>query len=109
MNDVGTARSDSKINYTLEDIPPELAKQVLEFQDACNLSGVVHAFFDIMTKLWTYAHEHGKGTSWVNQHPLVFLTVDKLVQLSRYHVQDKGSNGIKIYDLIADAAKLKGK
>jgi hypothetical protein len=62
----------------------ELAQQSLDIQDACNLSGVVHAFSRGMDVLWVEAREgEGKGTDWVNQHPIVTLFLDKLASLNR--------------------------
>jgi len=34
-------------------------KRVLDVQDACNLSGVVHSFADIIEKVWEEARQHG--------------------------------------------------
>jgi hypothetical protein len=62
----------------------ELAKQALAIQDASNLSGVVHAFSRCMDVLWAEARTgEGKGTDWVNTHPIVTLFVDKLASLNR--------------------------
>jgi hypothetical protein len=99
--------SGKKITYTEEDVPQDLAETVMTYQDACNLIGVVHAFDRVMTALWAHAHKHGKGTDWVNNHPLVFLTVEKLMQLCRYSQNDY-RGGIQIYDFVSQIAK-KGK
>ena len=56
----------------------EWAKAALQVQDACNLSGVVHSLAQLVTNL----HSQGHGTTWVNQHPLVQLFVDKLGHLA---------------------------
>jgi hypothetical protein len=61
-----------------------IAQQALDVQDACNLSGVVHAFSRAMTELWDEAHRTGQGTEWVNTHPIVTLFIDKLASLNRY-------------------------
>lgn len=61
----------------------ELAQQSLDVQDACNLSGVVHAFSRAMTLLWKEADTRGEGTEWINQHPIVTLFIDKLASLNR--------------------------
>jgi hypothetical protein len=37
---------------------------------ACNLSGVVHSFSGVLTRIWDEAREQGEGTNWVNQHPI---------------------------------------
>ena len=59
----------------------EAAKQALAVQDACNLSGVVHALDKIVTLLWEEANRTGGGTEWVNRHPITVLFVDKLADL----------------------------
>jgi len=97
--------ADAEITYTLDDVPQELAETVITYQDACNLSGVVYAFSKILHELWDYAHKHGKGTDWMNSHPLVLLTIDKLTQLSRYELNNKGQNGFNIYDFVKKAAE----
>jgi hypothetical protein len=62
----------------------ETAQQALDVQDACNLSGVVHAFSRAMSVLWEEAHRTGQGTDWVNKHPIVTLFIDKLASLNHY-------------------------
>lgn len=61
----------------------------LEVQDACNLSGVLQSFRGIvMDVLWPAAREQGKGTDWVNQHPICVLFIDKLSALARSQFDD---------------------
>jgi len=60
----------------------DVARMALECQNACNLSGVVHTFSELMSDLWSEAHATGKGTDWVNRHPVVTLMLDKLTQLN---------------------------
>lgn len=60
----------------------ELAQQSLDIQDACNLSGVVHALSRGMEVLWAEAHRIEQGTEWVNKHPIVTLFLDKLASLN---------------------------
>ena len=66
----------------------ELANDALQIQDACNLSGVVHAFHRAISDVWENARAQGKGTDWVNRHPIVRAYVSKLVMLSRYEIGD---------------------
>lgn len=62
----------------------QAAQQALDVQDACNLSGVALSFSDILSNvIWPEAHRIGKGTDWVNQHPIVTLFLDKLNSLNR--------------------------
>ena len=62
-----------------------LAEKALQVQDACNLSGVIHTWSDVMTALWKIAHEQGQGgTQWVNTHPIAFLFAYKAMALAGY-------------------------
>ena len=55
----------------------------IEVQSACNLSGCVHTFSrEIMPAVWAESNRLGKGTDWVNKHPIVRLFVDKLTHLA---------------------------
>lgn len=65
----------------------QICKQALEIQNACNLSGVVHAFSRAMTALWEVARSEGdpvigRGTEWVNTHPAAVLFADKIRSLT---------------------------
>lgn len=61
----------------------EAAERAIQVQDACNLSGVLRTFDTIvMDVLWPEARRIGAGTDWVNQHPVVYLFLDKLMSLN---------------------------
>lgn len=68
----------TKIEYTEDDIPPKLAQQALDVQSASNLGGVVHSMSRAVAEL----QKNGKGTEWVNQHPVVHLFAVQLVWLN---------------------------
>ena len=51
--------------------------------DACNSSGVIHALDRWVSEVWEEARELGKGTEYVNSHPIVICVLDKLAQLAR--------------------------
>lgn len=57
-------------------------QDALAVQSACNLSGVVHDFSSIMTRLWEEAREKGKGTDWVNHHPICILFAEQVMFLA---------------------------
>lgn len=59
------------------------ARDAIQVQDACNLSGVVHAWDRAMGALWEVAHRDGKGTDWVNRHPICKLFAFKAALLAR--------------------------
>jgi hypothetical protein len=61
---------------------PDDYKDAIAVQDACNLSGVAHNLSRIMTRLWDEARATGKGTDWVNKHPIVVLYAAKLYDLA---------------------------
>lgn len=71
------------MKYTMK----QAARLALDVQDACNLSGVVKTFATVLDTLWTDAHERGKGTDWVNTHPVTVLFVNKLESLT--HSDDR--------------------
>jgi hypothetical protein len=61
----------------------QAAKTAIECQDACNLSGVLASFKEIVHEvIWPEARRVGKGTEWVNQHPIVTLFLSKLCSLN---------------------------
>src|SRR6266478_9233652 len=63
---------------------PEAAQTALDCQDACNLSGVLASFKEIVHEvLWPEARRLGHGTRWVNEHPICTLFLDKLASLNR--------------------------
>jgi hypothetical protein len=59
----------------------EHAREAIEVQDACNLTGVVHAFSRAMTAL--REANPTQGTEFFNTHPIVTLFVSKLGSLNR--------------------------
>ena len=65
-------------------IMQQAAQTALDVQDACNLSGVLASFKEIVHEvLWPEARRLGKGTDWVNQQPIVTLLPSKLGSLNR--------------------------
>lgn len=57
----------------------DLAKQAIEVQDACNLSGVVHAFSRAVTAMRV---ELNMDTPTCNGHAVTILFLDKLNSLA---------------------------
>jgi hypothetical protein len=64
-------------------------------QDACNLSGLVHSLHEVIDRIWEEARAQGKGTEFVNNHPIVRLYVEQMQHLCRtpYH---------EAYNVVAD-------
>ncbi|MDI6773441.1 MAG: hypothetical protein QME77_12790 [bacterium] len=49
---------------------------------ACNLGGLARSFgAEIIPALQEEAHRLGRGTDWVNHHPIVVLWVEKMAEL----------------------------
>lgn len=63
-------------------LTPKDYKDAIQVQDACNLSGVVHTFSRIVTKIWEEANMNQKSTDWVNHHPIAILYADKIAHLA---------------------------
>lgn len=61
---------------------PKHYKEALQIQDACNLSGVIHAYSRMMTKIWEEANMYKRSTEYVNTHPIAILFADKIAHLS---------------------------
>jgi hypothetical protein len=66
----------------------QLAQEALDVQDASNLSGVVQTFVKALEDLWQHAQAEGRGTDWVNQHPITKAYVSKLTSLSGWRTGD---------------------
>jgi len=57
-------------------------EDALMVQSACNLSGVVHSFSEILSRLVKEAHEQGSGSDWINTHPLCVLFAEQIKHLA---------------------------
>jgi hypothetical protein len=63
----------------------EAAQTALDVQDACNLSGVLASFHEIVSNvIWPEARRLGQGTDFVNRHPICTLFLVKLTDLNGY-------------------------
>jgi hypothetical protein len=60
----------------------EMYKDALDSQDACNLSGLVKTLAGHMEEIWIEARAAGKGTGYVNTHPVVRLFLEQMVHLN---------------------------
>jgi len=68
----------------------DLAREALQVQDACNLSGVVHGFSRAVTELREILRATGGdlSTDAVNQHPVCKLWASKIHDLARMGLSD---------------------
>lgn len=62
----------------------EAAQSALDVQDACNLSGVVFTFAQVMQTLCDVDAKYHMSTSWKNTHPIVTLFLEQLANLNGY-------------------------
>jgi hypothetical protein len=64
------------------------AQTAIDCQDACNLSGVLASFKEIVHEvIWPEARKLGKGTEYVNRHPIVTLFIYKLACLNSAYME----------------------
>ncbi|SRR6266404_406025 len=59
------------------------AQTALDVHDGINLSGILHSLNEILASvIWPESRRLGKGTAYVNSHPIVTLFLHKLVSLN---------------------------
>lgn len=81
----------------------QLAKDAIDVQDACNLSGVVHSFSQVVTDLRTILTNEGKfSTDRLNTHPVVILYSNKIASLCG---SESGLEFSRAYDWAKDIAR----
>jgi len=83
-------------------IPKETYKQVWFAMDACNSSGVIHSLDKWVDAIWLEARELGKGTAYVNSHPILVIVADKLLQLASIGKSELGEK-IKENEILGQA------
>ena len=76
-------------------------------QDACNLSGVVHTFSEILSRLWDEARVKGKGTTYVNTHPISILFADKITSLAYGNSKNYSNTYSRAYDFCLEKGGMK--
>ena len=76
----------------------------LDSQSACNLSGIVHGFSNVITKVWQQAREINQGTNWVNTHPICVLYATQIAHLSSGLVNTTEAYGVS-YNFCSRMAK----
>jgi hypothetical protein len=60
----------------------DAATAAIQVQDACNLTGVLRSFVEAMTVVRQDALAQGRGTDWINTHPVAQLFADKIADLT---------------------------
>ena len=85
----------------------ELAKDAINVQDACNLSGVVHSFSKIIGELREIARLEGwEGTDKINRHPVCILFADKIASLACPGSSINGSEFTSAYNWACDLCQV---
>lgn len=56
-----------------DQLGPNDYKLALASQSACNLTGIVIAFAQVLPKIWAEVRAEGGGTDQVNTHPISIL------------------------------------
>lgn len=64
---------------------PQDWSDAMSVQDACNLSGVVHAFSGVMPRIWQEVVRNGGGTDDVNRHPICIMYASKIESLTKLY------------------------
>ena len=87
-------------------VSKETYKQVWASMDACNSSGVIHSLDKWVDAIWLEARELGKGTAYVNSHPILVIVADKLLQLARVVTPDDAPSLVisKAYAFVCNEA-----
>ncbi len=52
-------------------------------QSACNLSGIVFEFAEVMERICNETHAEGRGTAWKNTHPICRLYAEQILHLTQ--------------------------
>lgn len=76
-------------------------QDAIDVQNACNLSGVVHSFSRVISKVWDEAHANGQGTDYVNRHPIAVMYASKIASLTGSEIDGEFS---KAYQACQDGA-----
>lgn len=77
-------------------------QNALMVQGAANVSGVVYSLAKVLPKIWEEARELGRGTDYVNGHPIVRLYAEQIIYLS-----GGGSGSSESYEWAYDIAEEK--
>jgi hypothetical protein len=85
-------------------LTPHDYQGAIDAQSACNLSGIVHSFSSVMTRIWAEAHALGKGTDWANGHPIARLYAEQIAHLTGAGTPSDGESWTRAHDICAREA-----
>lgn len=81
-------------------------KDAITVQDACNLSGVVHSFSRVVTKVRaTLRAEGNECTENVNTHVICVMYASKIASLTGCEASPRGMDFAHAYDRCENRAK----
>jgi hypothetical protein len=72
-------------------ISTQTYKDAILTQDAVNASGLVKSLAVVVDEIWKEAREQGKGTDYVNRHPIMVLYITQLMHLAGMGPSDMDS------------------
>lgn len=79
----------------------EHATMALHSQSAGNSSALVHSLSKALDEVWAEAREKGKGTTYVNTHPLVVMMVTQLAHLAELGISNQDAYSVA-YGIVND-------
>ncbi len=84
-------------------LTPRDYRLALHTQSACNLSGIVHGFSEVISRIWDEARAGGHGTDWVNGHAICRLYAEQIAWLTRKSDYSRAHDACQ-----AEASRLSG-
>ena len=63
-------------------LEPQDYALALQAESLGNASAVIHRLSWVLDGIWEEAQASGEGTAWVNQHPIIRLYAQRLLELS---------------------------
>lgn len=76
-------------NHTCKELDPASCLSADDYgnamlsQTACNLSGIIRSAAKVTEAIWAEARRLGKGTDWVNKHPIMRLYAEQISHLAK--------------------------
>ena len=90
-------RTILEVTVAPDEVLTRLAKECLDVQDACNVSGMSKSFAAMIAELWRHPL-NVVGGDWVAQHPIVKLWLDKFCDLARTERNTDTSAWTAVFD-----------
>lgn len=89
-------------------LTPDDYGRALDAQSACNLSGIVFSFAQVMQRICNESNAGGHGTDWKNNHAISRLYAEQIAHLSGSGQPEGGPNAYhKAYDICMEKSGRK--